>query len=103
MSNTTREYKGEEYPDKSKKKHKDVKRFGWTSGTHSNFEAAKAHLKKEFEETPIDSPLYEIRKKRWEEIKDKTYPEKGVDFVKYGYGNGSKKKIKNKHIDESDL
>lgn len=92
MGKTLRKYKGKEYPDKSQKKHKDVKSFGHTSGIHSQFEATKAHIKKEFEETPVDSPWYELRKKRWDEIKDRTYPEKGVDYVKYGYGNGSKKK-----------
>ncbi len=86
MGKTIRKYKGVEYPDKSQKKHKDVKHFGHTSGTHSRFEAVKAHYKKVFEETPIDDPWYALNKGHWDDIKDKTYPEKGVDYVKYGYG-----------------
>jgi hypothetical protein len=100
MGKTIRHYKGTEYRDKSKKKSKnDRKSFGWTSGTHSGFEHAKTYWKDRYEADADD----EIAARMWDKYKDKTYPEKGEDFVKYGYGNGSKKKIKNKHIDESDL
>lgn len=77
--------------DKSRRKHKDKKFFGFTSGTHSEFEKTKEIIKKEFEETPIDSPWYAIRKKRWDKIKNKTYTVKGEDYVKYGYGQRKKK------------
>lgn len=94
MSNTKRTYKGKEYSDKTRKTHKDVKSFGWTSGNHSRFEETKAFYKKRFEETSINSPWYTIYKKDWENIRNVNYPVTGKDFIKYGYGNGSKKKIK---------
>ena len=43
MSRTKREFKGKEYNDKSKKKKKDKKHFGFTSGTPSKFEETKEH------------------------------------------------------------
>lgn len=83
MGKTTREYKGDEYPDKSRKKPKtDRKSFGLTSGTHSQFEKAKVYWKDRHEANPED----ELAARMWKKYKDKTYPEKGVDFVKYGYG-----------------
>ncbi len=90
MGKTIRNYKGEQYPDKSKKRaKKDRKSFGWTSGTHSGFENAKTYWKERFEETSEDDVMYPVVKKNWEHYKDKTYPEKGVDYVKHGYGRKS--------------
>lgn len=97
MSRTTQTFKGKKYPAKTRKKLVDKKSMGFTSGLHSQFEKVKALLKKQFEETDPASPFYPTIKRHWERIKDKTYPKKGVDYVKYGYGKGIKKenKIKN--------
>ena len=86
MSRTLRNFKGKKVRDKSSRKPNDKKFFGHTSGTHSRFEDQKQYIKKLFLDTPIDSIWYKLNKKRWEEIKDKTYPEKNKDFKKYGYG-----------------
>jgi hypothetical protein len=100
MSRTKHTFKGKEFPAKTRKKVKDRKFFGFTSGTHSQFEEAKAHYKKVFEESnPETDPMYKIKKEQWERVKDKTYTEKNVDFVKYGYGQGKKNKVK-KHKKE---
>lgn len=48
---------------------KGKKFFGFTSGSHSRFEPTA----------------------------EKNYPVKNEDFVKYGYGNGTKKDKKTKH------
>jgi len=97
MSRTKREFKGKEYNDKSKKKKKDKKHFGFTSGTHSKFEETKEHW-----EERAENENDEIAKRRTEKLKDKKYPVKGEDYIKYGYGNGSKKKIKNYKKDGED-
>ena len=86
MSKTYHTIKGVKHPAKTAKKWKDKKHFGFTSGTHSQFEAAKEHYRIEFETTPEDSPWYKSRKEKWEKLKNKSYPVKGKDYVKYGYG-----------------
>jgi hypothetical protein len=91
MSRTKHIFKGVEYPAKTKRKLAEKKHFGHTSGTHSEFEKTKAYLKKEFERTDPSDAWYALRKKRWEQIKDKAYPVAGEDYVKYGYGNGRNK------------
>lgn len=65
MSKTKKEYKGEEYTAKDRKKYKDKKHFGETSGSHSRTEDNIDHKKgvRRTNETPI----------------------KGKDFIKYGY------------------
>jgi hypothetical protein len=102
MSDTTHtnEITGEKFPAKTRKRRADKKHFGFTSGVHSRFEEHKAHLFKEFNETPIDNPWYEINKKRWEDIKDKTYPIRGEEYIKYSYGNGTTKETKRRHKNE---
>lgn len=78
MSRTKVNIRGVEYPKgrktergvlpKNAPKNKTKKWFGFTNGAHSRFE---------------DLP---------DEMKDgKNYPVKGEDFIKYGYGNGTKK------------
>ena len=68
MSRTKRKYKGIEYPDSSRKRRKDKKFFGFTSGQHSrgivdiSIENGKVIYTKS-DRTPI----------------------KGEDFVKYGW------------------
>jgi hypothetical protein len=64
---------GEEFPAKTKKAFKDKKHFGFTSGTHSQFDNAPEKYKK-----------------------GRTYPVKGEDYVKYGYGNGTNKENRTK-------
>jgi hypothetical protein len=92
MSRTYHESKsGEKLPAKTLKKRKDKKHFGFTSGTHSQFEEMKEYWRQRAQD-PSDN----LAQKRWEELKDKTYPEKGEDYVKYGYGNGMKKETKKK-------
>ena len=84
MSRTTTTIRGKEYPKNGKTKRvstpKDApkdkfkKDFGFTSGTHSRFDE-----------------LTEKQKK------GQTYPIKGEDYIKYGYGNGTAKtkRVKN--------
>jgi hypothetical protein len=97
MSRTLRKVKGKRVArDKSKRKPKDRKDFGYTSGTHSKWDEYKAELKKRAED-PND-PLREHYAQRYAEIKDKSYPEKGVDYIKYGYGK-QKKETKVKKVD----
>jgi len=84
MSRTKHVIKGKEYPAKTKKKLKDKKFFGFTYGLHSEFENAKKAYEKD------GRPSY---KKRASEMG--IYPVKGKDFIKNGYGRGSKKKVKN--------
>ncbi len=96
MSRTLRKFKGKEYPEKSRKKPKDKKHFGFTSGTHSQFENAKKIIKEELENSEIDDPMREIKERKWDRIKNKTYPVVKVDFLKYGYGNGTKKENRSK-------
>ena len=93
MSKTKRnDGKGGKVADKSRRKPKDRKFFGFTSGTHSQFEKAKEHYRKEFENTAIDDPWYNLRKKHWDAIKDQAYPVKDKDFTKYGWGGNNRKK-----------
>lgn len=95
MARTKRKIKGIVYRDKLKPKRKDRKDFGYTYGEHSQFEKNKEYYRIELENTPIDNPWYEYRKRRYEErYLNKTYPIKGIDFDKHEYGNGSKKRIK---------
>jgi len=90
MSRTKHIIKGKEFPAKTPKKYKDRKHFGFTSGIHSQFELMKKIFKDRFEAEP-NNP---IAKMQWENVKDKAYPVKNVDFVKYGYGNGRNKNKK---------
>lgn len=79
MSRTKVKIRGKEYAKgkqterpripKDAPKSKLKKHFGHTSGTHSNFEPTA----------------------------EKNYPVKNEDFIKYGYGNGTKKEKKTKH------
>jgi hypothetical protein len=83
MSRTTTNINGTEYPKNGKTKRVTVpkdapktkfkKDFGFTSGTHSKFD-----------ELP-------------EDMKTGNYAVKGRDYIKYGYGNGTKKenRVKN--------
>lgn len=84
MSRSKHIVNGKEFPAKTRKKYKDRKFFGFTDGLHSQFENAK----KAYEED--GRPTY---KRIASEMG--TYPVKGKDFIKYGYGRGSKKKVKN--------
>jgi len=81
MSRTITTIRGKDYPksDKTKRattpkdapKSKTKKHFGFTSGTHSQFD------------------------KLTEKQKDgRNYPVKGKDYIKYGYGNGVSKSKK---------
>ena len=84
MSRTTAYIRGKEYPKgrktkrvstpKDAPKSKFKKHFGFASGTHSDFDNAPEKYKK-----------------------GRTYPEKGKDYVKYGYGKGVRKdnRVKN--------
>lgn len=72
MSRTIHTFKGKKFPAKTRKKQKDKKCFGFTSGTHSHFDE-----------------LTEKQKG------GRNYPVKGKDFIKYGYGNGSVRRVKN--------
>ena len=92
MSRTYHESKtGEKFPAKTRKRLKNKKQFGFTSGTHSDFEKFKEYWRKRAED-----PSDEIAQRRWESLKDQTYPVPGEDYVKYGYGNGMKKETKKK-------
>ena len=65
MGKTKHKHKGEEYTAKTRKKYKDKKHFGETSGSHSRTSDNITHKKgtRRTDETNI----------------------KGKDFVKYGY------------------
>lgn len=65
MSKTKKKYRGEEYTAKDRKKYKDKKHFGETSGSHSRRDDGNNTIKgvRRVDETNI----------------------KGKDFVKYGY------------------
>jgi hypothetical protein len=90
MSRTVTQIRGKEFPKgrktkrvstpKDAPKDKFKKDFGFTSGTHSQFDNAPEKYKK-----------------------GRTYPIKGEDYIKYGYGNGTAKtkRVKNykKEID----
>ena len=68
MSRTTREFKGQEHPEKTRRSiHKD-KFFGYTSGTHSHKEGDYAPKK--------------LFKTGW------TKDGENGDFMKYGYPDG---------------
>ena len=81
MSRTVVKINGVEYPKNKKTERHTIpkgkkmgrKWFGFTSGVHIQFE--------------------ELPKER---KKGKTYPVKGEDFIKYGYGNGTKKENRTK-------
>ncbi len=85
MSRTTTEIRGKKFPKSKKtqrystpknapKDAKGRKFFGFTSGTHSHFD--------------------ELNDKQ----KDgRSYPVKGKDFIKYDYGNLTKKENRSKH------
>lgn len=96
MSRTHHEFRGVLSPAKTKCKPKDKKFFGFTSGTHSGFKepvwASDADRNQYLTEVSTFTSTTVER-----ETKTKTYPEKGVDFVKYGYGNSTKKekRVKN--------
>ena len=92
MSDTIHTFKGEEFPAKTRKKIVDKKHFGFTSGTHSEFEKTKTCWEERAKD--LDD---KIAQRMWNKIKDKTYPIKGEDYIKYSYGNGTTKETKRKH------
>jgi len=100
MSRSTHILKGKYFPAKTRKKYKDRKHFGFTSGTHSHFEITLNPELAERNQYLTDVALF-AGKSVERESTTKTYPVKGVDFIKYGYGKGTKKKVKNykKEID----
>lgn len=71
MGKTYRNFKGEEYPDKSKKKTKGKKFFGYTSGNHTDTHRVSGSTRFEAGKLVAD---YETRP-----------PVKGQDFIKYGW------------------
>lgn len=80
MAKTIREYKGKIYRDESRKKIKDKKFFGHTSGSHSRgIEDVKVE----------DGKIIRAKSDR--------APIKGIDFIKYGWPveNRGKKTIEN--------
>jgi len=90
MSRTLRKVKGKRVArDKSKRKPKDVKDFGFTSGIHSQWEKYKADLKDMAANHPIEA-MRKHYQERYDAVKDKAYPVKGVDYIKYGYGKQNK-------------
>lgn len=74
MSRTTRVFKNQTLRDKSRRKTKDKKFFGYTSGTHSRFELLSEGQKQ-----------------------DHSYAVKGIHYIKYGYGNRVSKQNRNKN------
>jgi len=71
MGKTKHKHKGEEYTAKTRKKYKDKKHFGETSGSHSRRDDGQTPVKgtRRTDETNI----------------------KGKDFVKYGYPSETRK------------
>jgi hypothetical protein len=96
MSRTIRKFQDKTFPDKKRKDHKDVKHFGFTSGTHSQWEQSKKYLKAQYKDLPEDHLMRPLIKKRLDAMG--TYPVKGEDFIKYGYGKGIRKENKSKHF-----
>jgi len=68
MSRTVREFKGKEIKDHSRKKRKDKKFFGFTSGQHS-----RGIVDISIEDGKV---IY---------TKSDRFPIKGKDFIKYGW------------------
>lgn len=95
MSRTTHIFKGVSSQAKTRKKSKDKKNFGFTDGVHSKFEPVTLAVD-DRNDYLTDIMLY-TDKTIEREVIQKTYPEKNIDYVKYGYGNGTKKqnRIKN--------
>jgi hypothetical protein len=91
MSRTLRKdykSKGERvHRDKSSKKKQDRKSFGDTSGTHSQWEAAKDDLRKKIAEESNET-FKAMYQKRLDDMGP--YPVKGMDYIKYNYGKQNK-------------
>jgi len=73
MSKTFRTFKGKRYPEKSRRKLKDKKWFGFTSGNHTDKHYVAGSTRVEDGKVVQD---FETRA-----------PIKGKDFIKYGYPN----------------
>lgn len=95
MSRTTHTFKGIISPAKTRKKFKDKKNFGFTDGVHSKFKAEPlgADDRNEY----LTDIMFYTDKTIAREVIQKTYPEKNIDYVKYGYGKGTKKENRTKN------
>lgn len=97
MSRTTHDIRGTKYPAKTRRKIGKTKFFGYTDGVHSRFvgdalpgvdEDRNIHLDIVAEFTQTSIPKEVVRR---------SYPIKGVDYVKDGYGNGIRRENRSKH------
>lgn len=94
MSRTKHTFRNGEFPAKTKRKLNDRKFFGFTDGVHSSFVAKSSDSDENIYLQEV-SDFVKVPIKKNEN--NRTYALPGIDYVKYGYGNGTKKENRTKN------